>query len=263
MRDNPVFIFGRKIGLAKTEKSTHTYRTYPFTERLWRMMLSEILNGMYLLFILHLTSNNAYPKPLSAEEERKYLELADKGDKQAKNILIEHNLRLVAHIVKKYSTGMNDYDELVSVGTIGLIKAINTFDIHKAKRLSSYAATCVQNEILMMFRSSNKSRYDISLNDSLDTDKDGNELILMDIVSTEDDIAEKIDLKVKSEKLQQYIDEVLDEREKTVIYLRYGLNGVEERPQREIADMLNISRSYVSRIETKALKKLRKRFEKR
>ena len=225
-------------------------------------MLSELISGIYLLFILHLTSNNAYPKPLSAEEERKYLEQLAKGDKQARNILIEHNLRLVAHIVKKYSSGMNDYDELISVGTIGLIKAINTFDIQKSGRLSSYAATCVQNEILMMFRNANKSRYDISLNEALDTDKDGNDLILMDIIATDDDIAEKLDVKLKSEKLQQYIDEVLDEREKTVICLRYGLNGAEERAQREIAQMLNISRSYVSRIETKALKKLKRRFEK-
>ena len=226
-------------------------------------MFSELISGIYLLFILHLTSNTVYPKPLSAEEERKYLEQLAKGDKQARNILVEHNLRLVAHIVKKYSSGSNDYDELISVGTIGLIKAINTFDMKKSGRLSSYAAICVQNEILMMFRNANKRSHDISLNEALDTDKDGNDLILMDIISTDDDIAEKIDIKLKSEKLQKYIDEVLDEREKTVIYLRYGLNGIEEKPQREIADMLNISRSYVSRIETKALKKLRKRFEKK
>ena len=225
-------------------------------------MLLEFINGIYLLFILHLTSNNAYPKPLSAEEERKYLVCLAKGDKQARNILVEHNLRLVAHIVKKYSSGMNDYDELISVGTIGLIKAINTFDMQKSGRLSSYAATCVQNEILMMFRNASKRSHDISLNEALDTDKDGNDLVLMDILSTEDDITEKLDIKLKSEKLQQYMDEVLDEREKTVIYFRYGLNGTEEKAQREIARMLNISRSYVSRIETKALKKLKRRFEK-
>lgn len=226
-------------------------------------MLLELLNGMYMIFILHLTSSNAYPKPLPYAQERKYLELAAKGDMEARNILVEHNLRLVAHIVKKYySAGTNDYDDLISVGVIGLIKAINTFDINKAQRLSSYAATCVQNEILMMFRSSKKSRQDISLNEAFDTDKDGNKLVLMDVIAVNDDILDNLDIKLKSEVLESYINEVLDEREKTVIALRYGLNDADERTQREIADMLNISRSYVSRIETKALKKLRKRFEK-
>ena len=213
-------------------------------------MLLELLNGMYMIFILHLTSSNVYPKPLPYAEERKYLERAAKGDTEARNILVEHNLRLVAHIVKKYySAGTNDY-------------AINTFDINKAQRLSSYAATCVQNEILMMFRSSKKSRQDVSLNEAFDTDKDGNKLVLMDVIAVNDDILDNLDIKLKSEVLESYINEVLDEREKTVIALRYGLNGADERTQREIADMLNISRSYVSRIETKALKKLRKRFEK-
>lgn len=225
-------------------------------------MLLELLNNVYMLFILHLTSSNTYPKPLSASEERKYLERVAKGDMQARNILVEHNLRLVAHIVKKYYSGNNDYDDLISVGIVGLIKAINTFDFNKAKRLSSYAATCVQNEILMLFRNSRKSQQEISLNESVDTDKDGNNLVLMDVISVNDDIVDKLDIKLKSEKLNQYIDEVLDKREKTVITLRYGIYGVEEKTQREIADMLNISRSYVSRIETKALRKLRKRFEK-
>ena len=226
-------------------------------------MLLELLNGMFTIFILHLTSSNAYPKPLPYAEERKYLERAAKGDTEARNILVEHNLRLVAHIVKKYcSAGTNDYDDLISVGVIGLIKAINTFDINKAQRLSSYAATCVQNEILMMFRSSRKSRQDVSLNEVFDTDKDGNNLVLMDVIAVNDDIVDRLDIKLKSELLDRYINEVLDEREKTVIFLRYGLNCTDERTQREIADMLNISRSYVSRIETKALKKLKKRFEK-
>ena len=226
-------------------------------------MLLELLNGMYMIFILHLTSSNVYPKPLPYAEERKYLERAAKGDTEARNILVEHNLRLVAHIVKKYySAGTNDYDDLISVGVIGLIKAINTFDINKAQRLSSYAATCVQNEILMMLKSKKKSRQDVSLNEAFDTDKDGNKLVLMDVIAVNDDILDNLDIKLKSEVLESYINEVLDEREKTVIALRYGLNGADERTQREIADMLNISRSYVSRIETKALKKLRKRFEK-
>ncbi len=225
-------------------------------------MLFEILNGMYMFFILHLTSGNVYPKPLSAADEKKYLARVAQGDKEARNILVEHNLRLVAHIVKKYYTGTNDYDDLLSVGVVGLIKAINTFDAAKTRRLSSYASICIQNEILMMFRNNKKTQQEISLSESVDSDKDGNNLVLMDVIAVDDDIVERIDTKFKSEKLQQYINEELDEREKTVIELRYGLNGHEEKTQREIAAMLNISRSYISRIETKALKKLRQRYDK-
>lgn len=225
-------------------------------------MLFEILNGMYMFFILHLTSGNVYPKPLSAADEKKYLARVAQGDKEARNILVEHNLRLVAHIVKKYYTGTNDYDDLLSVGVVGLIKAINTFDAAKTRRLSSYASICIQNEILMMFRNNKKTHQEISLSESVDSDKDGNNLVLMDVIAVDDDIVERIDTKFKSEKLQQYINEELDEREKTVIELRYGLNGHKEKTQREIAAMLNISRSYISRIETKALKKLRQRYDK-
>lgn len=225
-------------------------------------MLFEILNGMYMFFILHLTSGNVYPKPLSAADEKKYLARVVQGDKEARNILVEHNLRLVAHIVKKYYTGTNDYDDLLSVGVVGLIKAINTFDAAKTRRLSSYASICIQNEILMMFRNNKKTQQEISLSESVDSDKDGNNLVLMDVIAVDDDIVERIDTKFKSEKLQQYINEELDEREKTVIELRYGLNGHKEKTQREIAAMLNISRSYISRIETKALKKLRQRYDK-
>jgi len=225
-------------------------------------VLFEILNGMYMFFILHLTSGNVYPKPLSAADEKKYLARVAQGDKEARNILVEHNLRLVAHIVKKYYTGTNDYDDLLSVGVVGLIKAINTFDAAKTRRLSSYASICIQNEILMMFRNNKKTQQEISLSESVDSDKDGNNLVLMDVIAVDDDIVERIDTKFKSEKLQQYINEELDEREKTVIELRYGLNGHKEKTQREIAAMLNISRSYISRIETKALKKLRQRYDK-
>lgn len=225
-------------------------------------MLFEILNGVYMFFILHLTSGNVYPKPLSAADEKKYLARVAQGDKEARNILVEHNLRLVAHIVKKYYTGTNDYDDLLSVGVVGLIKAINTFDAAKTRRLSSYASICIQNEILMMFRNNKKTQQEISLSESVDSDKDGNNLVLMDVIAVDDDIVERIDTKFKSEKLQQYINEELDEREKTVIELRYGLNGHKEKTQREIAAMLNISRSYISRIETKALKKLRQRYDK-
>lgn len=225
-------------------------------------MIFEILNGMYMFFILHLTSGNVYPKPLSAADEKKYLARVAQGDKEARNILVEHNLRLVAHIVKKYYTGTNDYDDLLSVGVVGLIKAINTFDAAKTRRLSSYASICIQNEILMMFRNNKKTQQEISLSESVDSDKDENNLVLMDVIAVDDDIVERIDTKFKSEKLQQYINEELDEREKTVIELRYGLNGHKEKTQREIAAMLNISRSYISRIETKALKKLRQRYDK-
>ncbi|MEE0061369.1 MAG: RNA polymerase sporulation sigma factor SigK [Acutalibacteraceae bacterium] len=215
-----------------------------------------------MLFILHLTQSNTYPKPLSAEEEKHYLERVVTGDIEARNILVEHNLRLVAHIVKKYHSNNNNYDDLISVGIIGLIKAINTFDSTKAQRLSCYASTCIQNEILMLFRNNKRTQQEISLNESVDSDNDGNNLVLMDVIAVNDDIVDQLDIKIKSEKLASYINEVLDEREKLVIALRYGLDGNDEKPQREIAKMLNISRSYVSRIETKALKKLRKRFEK-
>lgn len=196
------------------------------------------------------------------QTKKKYLARVAQGDKEARNILVEHNLRLVAHIVKKYYTGTNDYDDLLSVGVVGLIKAINTFDAAKTRRLSSYASICIQNEILMMFRNNKKTQQEISLSESVDSDKDGNNLVLMDVIAVDDDIVERIDTKFKSEKLQQYINEELDEREKTVIELRYGLNGHKEKTQREIAAMLNISRSYISRIETKALKKLRQRYDK-
>ena len=199
---------------------------------------------------------------MSEKKKKKYLARVAQGDKEARNILVEHNLRLVAHIVKKYYTGTNDYDDLLSVGVVGLIKAINTFDAAKTRRLSSYASICIQNEILMMFRNNKKTQQEISLSESVDSDKDGNNLVLMDVIAVDDDIVERIDTKFKSEKLQQYINEELDEREKTVIELRYGLNGHKEKTQREIAAMLNISRSYISRIETKALKKLRQRYDK-
>ena len=225
-------------------------------------MLLEMFNGMYMFFVLHLTQSNAYPKPLSLQEEKYYLEKASIGDIEARNVLVEHNLRLVAHIVKKYYSNTNNYDDLISVGVIGLFKAINTFDFSKAQRLSCYASTCIQNEILMMFRNNRRTQQEVSLNESVDSDKDGNNLMLMDVIAVNDDIVEQLDIKMKSEKLQAYIDEVLDEREKLVIMLRYGIGGNDEKPQREIAKTLGISRSYVSRIETRALNKLRKRFEK-
>ena len=203
----------------------------------------------------------AFDKPLTAAQERCYLELFHKGDKGAKEILIEKNLRLVAHIIKKYYGTQSEQDDLVSIGTIGLIKAINTFDMNKNIKLSSYASRCIENEILMHFRNVKKSAQDISLNETIDTDKDGNPLTLLDIMSVDDNIIENLDLKLNSKKLGQFIKEELNEREQKIIVLRYGLDGKEAMTQKSVAKMLGISRSYVSRIETKALKQLRKRFE--
>lgn len=218
--------------------------------------------GQYVcFFILHVCSNGSFPKPLSQKEERQYLEQMKDGDNDARNKLIEHNLRLVAHIIKKYYGTKCEQDELVSIGTIGLIKAINTFDPDKKIRLSSYASRCIENEILMHLRAVKKTERDISLNETIDTDKDGNPLTLMDIMSVDDNILDDLDMKLNSKKLGQYINEELSGREKTVIILRYGLNGKKPMTQKEVAGLLDISRSYVSRIETKALKILRHRFE--
>ena len=213
------------------------------------------------LFILHIAHSESFPKPLKKSEEQHYLELAAKGDIGARNILVEHNLRLVAHIIKKYYQNYGGQDDLVSIGTIGLIKAINTFNIDKNIKLSSYASRCIENEILMYFRNNRKSAQDVSLNDTIDTDKDGNPLTLMDIMASDMDVAEDVDTKLHLEVLNRYIDEVLTPREKEVIIKRYGIGGVKKQTQRELAKKLNISRSYISRIEKKALEKLRSRYE--
>ncbi len=220
------------------------------------------LLGQYVCFyILHVCSGGSFPKPLSKKDEEYYLEQLKEGDNEARNKLVEHNLRLVAHIIKKYYGTKCEQDDLVSIGTIGLIKAINTFKPDKKIRLSSYASRCIENEILMHLRAMKKTERDVSLNETIDTDKDGNPLTLMDIMKVDDNILDELDMKLNSKKLGQYITEELNSREKTVIILRYGLNGKKPMTQKEIAKMLDISRSYVSRIETKALKTLRKRFE--
>ncbi len=224
----------------------------------------EILSflGQYIcFFILHICGSGSFPKPLSKNQEREYLELSAQGDINARNQLVEHNLRLVAHIIKKYYGTQSEQDDLVSIGTIGLIKAINTYDLSKNIRLSSYASRCIENEILMHFRNAKKSAQDISLNETIDTDKDGNPLTLLDIMSIDDNIIDELDLKLNSRKLSQFINEELGEREKKIIIMRYGLGGSEPMTQKNVAKKLGISRSYVSRIETKALKQLRKRFE--
>ncbi|XOQ45343.1 MAG: RNA polymerase sigma factor [Clostridium sp.] len=219
------------------------------------------LSGV-LFFVLHVTGSGSFPRPLTAQEEKECLEKMKNGDKNAKAKLIEHNLRLVAHIIKKYYSNSNDQDDLISIGTIGLIKAVNTFDSSKGIRLSSYAARCIENEVLMHFRSSKKSAQDISINEPIDIDKDGNTLTLMDVMATEDNIIDDLDYKMRSEQLKKYIDSVLSPRERTIIRLRYGLNGNDPLTQREVAQRLGISRSYVSRIEKKSLAALHKRFSK-
>lgn len=226
------------------------------------MLLGTILAAIqnFLFFVLHVTGPGSFPQPLSEKEEKKYLVEMKQGDKRARSKLIEHNLRLVAHIVKKYYSSTNDQDDLVSIGTIGLIKAIDSFDLSRGIRLSSYAARCIENEVLMFFRNSKKSAQDVSMNEPIDTDKDGNALVLMDVMSVEDCIIDELDTKIKSEKLLSYMNEVLSDREKRVILLRYGLDGNQQLAQREVAKILGISRSYVSRIEKKALSTLNKRF---
>ena len=220
------------------------------------------LLGQYVcFFILHVCGGGSFPKPLSEKQEREYLQRSQNGDLEARNKLVEHNLRLVAHIIKKYYGVQSEQDDLVSIGTIGLIKAINTFKPDRNIRLSSYASRCIENEILMHFRSTKKSAQDVSLNETIDTDKDGNPLTLMDIMAVDDTILDDLDKKLNSRKLGQFIREELEERERTIILLRYGLDGHEPMTQKEIAQMMDISRSYVSRIEPKALKKLRKRYE--
>ncbi len=224
-------------------------------------LLSCALSSL-IFFILHVTGAGSFPRPLTAEEERNCLERLKNGDRHARDELIEHNLRLVAHIVKKYYSNTSDQDDLISIGTIGLIKAVNTFDHTKGIRLSSYAARCIENEVLMYFRAAKKSAQDISMNEPIDTDKDGNALTLMDVMSTEDNIVDNLDCKVKSEQLKRYIAQVLTPRERLIIELRYGLNNDHPLTQREVAARLKISRSYVSRIEKKALQLLKRQFDK-
>ena len=212
-----------------------------------------------ILYSLRLSNGSgSFPKPLSAKEEQHYLALAAQGDLNARNILIERNLRLVAHIMKKYYTQTSDQEDLISIGTIGLIKGISTFDASKGARLATYAARCVENEILMYFRGQRKSATDVSLSDYIETGKDGTALSLMDVICSEDDLFEQLSDKEIYAKLYEKIDECLDERERRIILLRYGIGNRKALTQREIAAMCGISRSYVSRIEKKALQKLEK-----
>ncbi len=227
----------------------------------WLMILSFIRLGPFLLSYV---SNNAntFPRPLSAKEERECLMRLKEKDPSAKDTLIEHNLRLVAHIAKKYTqTPGADADDIISIGTIGLIKAIQSFDPDKNARLATYAARCIENEVLMYLRQTKKIQQEVSMNECLGHDSEGNEITFMDVLTAEeDDVASRADLNIDIRKLYQSLDACLTEREKEIIVLRYGLKG-KAITQREIAKRLNISRSYVSRIEKKALSKLSKPFE--
>ena len=227
-------------------------------------MLLELLNSLSHVFYmaLHVVNAGSFPCPLTADKEHEYLEAYRKGgDNHARDQLIEHNLRLVAHIIKKYYASQNDQEDLISIGTIGLIKAIDTFDPAKGIRLSSYASRCIENEILMFFRSGRKSAQDVSLNEPIDTDKEGNALTILDTMAVDDTIVESIDTKMKSEKLYRFLQSSLTPREREVVCRRYGLLGFAPQPQRVVAKRLGISRSYISRIEKKALEKLRQQFQ--
>ncbi len=224
-------------------------------------MIIENIVGNLIMLALHLDSPGMFPPPLKKDIEKEYLEAMKKGDEKAKEKLIEHNLRLVAHIIKKYYSLESESDELISVGTVGLIKAINTFDASKGVRLATYASRCIDNEILMYFRNQKKTSLDISLDEPIETDSEGNPLTLIDIIATDDTIVDELSLKYNVKNLIKYITELKDERERNLIILRYGLNGSHPKTQNEIAHMYGISRSYVSRLETRILKKLRKRFE--
>jgi RNA polymerase sporulation-specific sigma factor len=221
------------------------------------MTLGILFFKELLTWLAFITSSTTFPQPLTPEEEEKYILLYNEGSEEARNILIEHNLRLVAHIVKKFASTGEDMDDLISIGTIGLIKAISTFNQNKGNRLATYAARCIENEILMNLRSTKKVKLEISLQDPIGIDKEGNEISLIDVLGTETDaVTDEITKKFQKEKLYEKINTSLKCRERKVIELRYGLLNGATKTQREIAKLLGISRSYVSRIEKRAIKKL-------
>lgn len=212
--------------------------------------------------ILGIDTPKSFPPPLPAEEENLCFERAREGDEEARQRLILHNLRLVSHIVRKYyaSSGNGEQEDLVSIGIIGLVKAVDTFSVENGARFATYAARCIQNEILMHFRSRKKSQSDVSLNETIDVDRDGNPLTYADVISYEDNIAEEVERKIRVQKAMRYVGSVLDARERQIISMRYGLCGKKSMTQRDVAVHLGISRSYVSRIEKGALEKLREAF---
>lgn len=224
-------------------------------------LISWLMENM-LYFALHMESGTVFPKPLSAQQEAEAFRRMAEGDTSARSELIEHNLRLVAHVVKKYYMSNADTEELISIGTVGLIKAVSTFNNSKSTRFATYAAKCIDNEILMYFRSAKKSARDVYLDEPVDVDKDGNSMSLMDIIAEDDNMVDRIDTMIKSRQLYGFVENSLDEREREIILYRYGLYGKKPLTQREVAEKLDISRSYVSRIEKKALEKLKNEYEK-
>ena len=215
----------------------------------------------YVFVLLGLGNENYYPPPLRHEEETELFRRARAGDEDARRRLIEHNLRLVAHIIKKYYCASKNQEDLVSIGSIGLIKAVDTFKAESGTRFATYGAKCIQNEILMHFRSQKKLNNEISINETIDMDKEGNPLTYIDIIAVEDTIAEDIERKIHTQRAIRCVDTVLTERERRIIVLRYGLGRERAMTQREVAEKLGISRSYVSRIEKGALEKIKKRIE--
>ena len=226
----------------------------PVLESAWIMLMKS------LLLMLRIAPCDSFPKPLTREEEAQYLERWLSGDLEARNLLVEHNLRLVAHIVKKYYQN-DDVDDLISIGSIGLIKGVNTYRPDKGVRLATYASRCIENEILMYFRSRKKTAGDVSLSEALDADGEGNGLLLMDVVASDEDLADQIGSRELCRSLRENIESCLDEREARIIRLRYGLEGGKPMTQLETAALCKISRSYVSRLEKRALEKLRTALE--
>ena len=217
------------------------------------LSLLSFLTGDLWLLLSHLTDRSSFPRPLSRDREKELVQRLSQGDLQAKQELIEHNLRLVAHITKKYYAQCDDTDDLISIGTIGLIKAINTYDSNKKVKLATYASRCIENEILMYLRSMRRKATEVSLTDALEADEEGGGMSLMDLLSEESDLDERLALAEQAQKVRNAVKNTLNEREAKVIRLRYGLDGKAPMTQRETAEILGISRSYISRIEKKAL----------
>ena len=222
-------------------------------------LILQLISNVYY-FALHVTGAGSFPAPLSDKRETELLVKAQKGDLSARNTLIEHNLRLVAHIVKKYYTAARDQEDLVSVGTVGLIKAIDSFDISKGARFATYAGKCLQNEILMYFRSRKKLSNEVSINDTIDVDRDGNPLTYIDVISCDESLESDIQRKINTAKVVKLISTVLSPRERKIIHMRYGTGGIKALTQKQVAEHLGISRSYVSRLEKTAIEKLRAHF---
>lgn len=218
--------------------------------------------GNLMFFFLHLKNPTSFPKPLSAEKEKELLfRMKKENDTKARQELIKHNLRLVSHIIKKYYSGYDEQEDLISIGTIGLIKAIDSFDPDKGIRFATYGARCIENEILMFFRGKKKDANVVSVNEPIDVDSEGNPLTLIDVIYTEDTISDDIDLKRKTMRLYELVESITDERDRQIIIKRYGLYNQKELTQREIAKQMGISRSYVSRIEKRVLNELRQKFD--